>query len=411
MSPYNPPKGTTLKSPAYPQSNSAYPRSSSSAAGGVFGRRKIWIDLDSSPHVPFFVPIIEELEKRGYSTLLTARKTAQVFELVDYFHLTCKRVGRHYDGRGIVRLAGLLFRALQLAPHVRSGRPDLALSHGSRAQLIVSAALRIPSLMLGDYEFSKGVGFARATWVMCPDVIPETDLTRFRGRLLRYPGIKEDVYVPRFKPDPSILEELGLGREDLIITLRPPADHAHYHRPESDELFRAAVDFLCNHSHTKIVLLPRHERQAIFAHKAWPHLFAAGKIIIPVHAVDGLNLIWHSDLVISGGGTMNREAAALGVPVYSIFRGKIGAVDRYLAEKNRLVLLESAHEVRTKIPLIRRTSPANPMNRNTAVLDTIVNTVVSIMETNAPPPPIHLHKTARGDSHSRRSESLASRHS
>ncbi len=350
-------------------------------------RRKIWIDLDNSPHVPFFAPIIEELEKRGYSILLTVRKYAQVFELVDLFHLTCKRVGQHYDGSRLVRLAGLLSRALQLVPHIRSEKPDLAVSHCSRAQLIVSAALGIPSLMLGDYEFSKSYALAsvRPTWLMCPDVIPQTALDCDRDRLLTYPGLKEDVYVPRFKPDPSIRVQLGLGSEDLVITLRPPADNALYHRPQSDELFRIVVDFLGNHPKTRMVLLPRHERQVAFAHRTWPHLFETRKIIIPEHAANGLNLIWHSDLVISGGGTMNREAAALGVPVYSIFCSKIGAVDRYLAEKGRLVILKSASDVRNKIQLTRRSLPANPMKGNNAVLDAIVNAVVSIMETKYPP--------------------------
>lgn len=348
------------------------------------GRRKIWIDLDNSPHVPFFVPIIETLEKRGYAILLTARNFAQVFELVDLFHLTCKRVGRHYDGSRIVRLAGLFLRALQLVPQIRIEKPDLAVSHCSRAQLIVSAALGIPSLMLGDYEFSKGFALIHPTWLMCPDVIPESALNCDRGRILKYPGIKEDVYVPRFKPDPSIRGQLGFRVGDLVVTLRPPADNAHYHRPESDELFRVVVDFLGNHPHTRMVLLPRHEKQVAFAHRSWPQLFALGRIIIPEHAVDGLNLIWHSDLVISGGGTMNREAAALGVPVYSVFRGKLGAVDRYLAEKGRLVLLESASDVRNKIQLTRRL-PASPVNGNNPVLDTIVNTVISVMETKCPP--------------------------
>ena len=103
-------------------------------------------------------------------------------------------------------------------------------------------------------------------------------------------------------------------------------------------------------------------------------------MIIPEKPVDGLNLIWFSDLVISGGGTMNREAAALGVPVYSLFRGKIGAVDQYLAEKGRLILLESTNDVRDKIIFERWDRPAKSNNGNRPALKSIVNSIVKIME-------------------------------
>ncbi len=114
--------------------------------------------------------------------------------------------------------------------------------------------------------------------------------------------------------------------------------------------------------------------------KLWPNLFATGKIVIPEHVVDGLNLIWHSDLVISGGGTMNREAAALGVPVYSIFRGRIGAVDRYLAAQGRLILLESAEDLAAKVRLVQRERPARPDGGNLSALQKIIDNVVSILD-------------------------------
>lgn len=341
---------------------------------------KIWIDLDNSPHVPFFAPIIEELERRGYPVMATARDCFQVRELADLFHLKYKLIGHHYGKNSIRKLAGLCFRALQLLPTILREKPDLAVSHSSRAQLIVSAGLGIPSLILGDYEFSKGWAFIHPTWVMCPEVVPEAALKCDPGRILKYSGIKEDVYLPRFTPDPSIKALLGLNGHDLVVTLRPPANEAHYHNPESDELFRAAINFLSDKPNVRMILLPRTKEQATSLRKVWPNPFSTGKIIVPEHVVDGLNLIWHSDLVISGGGTMNREAAGLGVPVYSIFRGKIGAVDRYLAEKGRLVLLESAEDVETKIVLARRNRPTKPQNVNGTALQEIIGQVVAILE-------------------------------
>jgi len=344
------------------------------------GHKKIWIDLDNSPHVPFFAPIIDELDRRGYSLIVTARDAYQVRELADLFQLTYKLVGRHYGKHRILKVLGTCFRSLQLLPIVLNEKPDLALGHGSRSMTILSGLLGIPSICIFDYEFANQLPFLRPTWLMVPEVIPDSAFPHEQDRLLRYPGIKEDVYVPDFKPDRSLASQLGLDKDKVIVTLRPPATEAHYHNPQSDELFKAAVEFLSQSPCVKVILLPRNTKQGAILRQYWPDLFAAGKIVIPENAVDGLNLIWHSDLVISGGGTMNREAAAMGVPVYSIFRGKIGAVDTYLAKQGRLVLIESVEDVRTRIILSRRPRTVAPQNGKRTTLTTIVDSAVSILE-------------------------------
>src|ERR1039458_4176378 len=295
------------------------------------GSGEIWIDLHNSPHVPFFAPIIEELERSGHSILLTARDCFQVCELADLLNLSYRRVGRHYGKNPIWKLAGLCWRSLQLIPVVLRDKPVLAVSHGSRSQLLLANLLRIPSVTIADYEFARMWMLVHPTWVITPEIIPDSTIHARKEHILKYPGIKEDVYVPRFKPDSTILASLGLERStDLIVVIRPPATEAHYHRPETDVLFTEVLSFLGNKRQVKMILLPRNEHQAADIRSKWGALFASGRILIPSRVTDGLNLIWHSDLVISGGGTMNREAAALGVPVYSIFRGEIGAVDRYL---------------------------------------------------------------------------------
>ena len=345
---------------------------------------KIWIDLDNSPHVPFFAPIIDELTKRGYSIALTARDCFQVRELANLFHLDYKLVGRHQGKSKVRKLLGLGFRGLQLLPTALKEKPDLAISHGSRSQLIVCAGLRIPSVLIIDYECAKRVGFVHPTWLMCPEVIPTAALRCDPKRILKYPGIKEDVYVPRFVPDPCIRPQLGLRENDLVVTIRPPATEAHYHRPQSDELFEAVIEFLSQKPEVKMVVLPRNERQAIQLRNRWTTLFSNQKIRIPQQVVDGLNLVWHSDLVISGGGTMNREAAALGVPVYSTFRGQIGAVDRYLNARGRLVLLESVQDVRKNILLIRRNLSAKLRNATGESLNSIVDQIAAIAGSKPP---------------------------
>jgi predicted glycosyltransferase len=221
---------------------------------------------------------------------------------------------------------------------------------------------------------------------MCPEVIPKSAARCDPNRVLQYPGIKEDVYVPRFVPDRRVRSQLGLRGQDLVVTLRPPASEAHYHNPQSDKLFDAAVAFLREKADVKLVVLPRNERQAAALRKAWPGLFLDGTMRIPDRVVDGLNLIWDSDLVISGGGTMNREAAALGVPVYSVFRGKIGAVDQYLSMNGRLVLLESVQDVQTKISVARRHRPAKPENSDRTALSSIVGHISAIMESTCAAP-------------------------
>jgi len=345
---------------------------------------KLWIDLDNSPHVPFFAPIIEALEHSGHSILLTARDCFQVCELADLHNLSYRRVGRHYGKNLIWKLAGLCWRSLQLVPTVLRDKPVLALSHGSRSQLLVTNLLGIPSVTIADYEFARIWMLVHPTWVMTPEMIADSTIHARTEHILKYPGIKEDVYVPRFHPDPRIAAEFGLDGTDVIILVRPPATEAHYHRRESDELFEAVLNFLGEKPQVRMILLPRNERQAADIRSKWVSLFAAGKILIPKSVVDGLNLIWYSDLVISGGGTMNREATALGVPVYSIFRGRIGAVDRYLASVKRLTLIENLEDIRNKLILKKRYRPSTVQERPNTALYTIIEHITTILKRTYP---------------------------
>jgi predicted glycosyltransferase len=345
--------------------------------------KKIWIDLENSPHVPFFKPIMEELEKRGHSVVLTARDCFQVCELADLFHMNYKRIGHHYGKHTLAKLTGLVVRVLQMAPTVLREKPDLAISHGSRSLFLLSSLLRIPTLTIFDYEHTAWISGFKPSWAMAPEIVPQESISSRGhgvGRLLRYPGIKEDVYAPSFKPDPKIREKLGVGASDLLVTVRPPANEAHYHNPESEKLLDAVFDLFSHQPGTKVILVPRTPKQGAEIRQKWPQLFERGQMSIPEHVVDGLDLIWTSDLVISGGGTMNREAAALGVPVYSIFRGTIGAVDHYLAEHGRLVLLESPADVRNKLKIERRMHSARPPMAVSKTLQAIVDNITLVLE-------------------------------
>ena len=345
----------------------------------VSDRKKIWIDLDNSPHVPFFKPIIEELNSRGYSMMLTARDCFQVCGLADLLNLRYTGIGRHYGKNKILKVIGTILRSFQLLWFAVRARPDFASSLGSRSQLIAVSILRIPIVTIIDYEHARDLPLLKPNLLLVPEVMPDRLLNSYKFR--RYPGIKEDVYVSSFKPDPSILNQLGLRDEDLVVTIRPPATEAHYHNPESEKLFFAVVEFLGRNPDIRMVILPRNEkRQTALVKNKWPEWCAEGKIIIPEQVVKGLDLIWYSDFVVSGGGTMNREAAALGVPVYSIFRGKIGAVDKYLAENGRLVLLTNVDDVQKKIVLKHRNFHSLLRRNNNATLNTIINHITSVIE-------------------------------
>jgi uncharacterized protein len=340
--------------------------------------RRIWIDIDNSPHVPFFVPIIEELRKYGHEVILTARNAYQVRELLELDHLTCKVVGKHYGKNRAAKVLGTCIRAAQLIPTMANKEINLAVSHGSRAQMMCSFALGIPSLLILDYEYIAMMGFIRPDWILVPQIIPDSKELKPKRQVLRYPGLKEDVYVPRLRLDRSVGTRFGLGEEDILVTVRPPATEAHYHNPEAEVLLEAALSFLLEAPNTRVILLPRNDIQNKTVRKAWAKWVANRKIIIPEHAVDGMNLIWFSDLVISGGGTMNREAAALGVPVYSIFRGKIGAVDRHLQQEGKLILIESVEEIRDKIVLKRRQKNEQKISNHRPTLQAIVDGIRDI---------------------------------
>jgi predicted glycosyltransferase len=373
---------------ALPPETSVVDRSNSSvpytALKTVPSKGKIWIDLENSPHVPFFKPIIQELERLGYSVLLTARDCFQVCDLADFSGLRYKKIGRHYGKHTIAKLAGLGIRVAQLALTVLREKPTVAISHGSRSLFLLASILRIPTVTIFDYEHAKWVKPIGTHWVIVPEVMPESKILEIgikKERILRYPGIKEDVYVPSFRPDSSIRQRLGLRESDIVITVRPPATEAHYRNAESDTLLRAVFELVAQTPRTKVILLPRTAAQAAELQTEWPALFGEGKVVVPDGVVNGLDLIWFSDLVVSGGGTMNREAAALGVPVYSIFRGTPCAVDKHLAQAGRLVLLESAQDVRTKLKLKHRRFDQQPHVQSHGTLARVVEHIVAVTKT------------------------------
>ena len=305
--------------------------------------RKIWIDLTNSPHVLFFRPILRRLAEAGVETVVTARDFAQTLGLLQRYRIEHTVIGRHGGASVAGKSLGLVRRSGALVRFGRGRGMTQAVSHGSNDLAVAARLLRIHSTVLHDYEGAAGmhrINFRLADKVMLPAVIPFEALAPLgldRDRYRPYDGLKEQVALADFSPDPGVLGELGLDPARLIVVLRPPATMSLYHRGIANTVFDDVLQRLLGQD-AQIVLLPRTMDQAAgFAD--------VSGVIIPSVPVDGPSLVWVSDAVISAGGTMNREAAVLGVPTWTTFAGTLGAVDRQLVEEGRMQVLAQADDV------------------------------------------------------------------
>jgi predicted glycosyltransferase len=303
---------------------------------------RVWVDLTNSPHVLALRPVIAALRERGDEVEVTARDFAQTLELCERHGIEPTPIGRHRGGRVAAKALGLASRSAALVRWARR-RPrfDLALGHGSNDVTVAAALLRVPSTTTFDYEWATvqhNVNCRLARRVVVPDAIPPERLHRYgaRGKLLTYPGLKEEYYLADFDPDPGVLAELGLGRERPIVVVRTPPAVSLYHRFENP-LFAGVLDRLAG-SDAQAVVLPRTPTQR-------EELARSGAFTVPARAIDAQSLVALADLVISAGGTMNREAVALGTPVYTTFEGRLGAVDERLLAEGRMRRLERADEL------------------------------------------------------------------
>jgi uncharacterized protein len=297
---------------------------------------KVWVDMTASAHVLVFRPLIKLLRERGDEVEITARDYAQTLQLIELHGLEATVLGRH-GGRSRAGKARSLFSRLhELRRWARGRNFDLALAHGSHELTVTARRLGIPSSTTHDYEFATlqhQLGMRAATRVVVPEAIPPERLARFGVRppkLQRYPGLKEEYYLADFEPDAGVLEQLNVDRERVLIVLRPPPDVSLYHR-HSNPLFPQTLDFLGAHPEVQAVVLPRTDEQ-----RAFVRTLDLPSLIVPDRAVDAQSLIALADVVVSAGGTMNREAAALGVPVYTTYGGRLGGVDEELIREGRL---------------------------------------------------------------------------
>jgi uncharacterized protein len=292
--------------------------------------------MTASAHVLVFRPLIRLLRERGDEVEITARDYAQTLQLLELHALEATVIGRHGGRSRLGKAQSLLSRLRALRRWARPRDFDLALAHGSHELTVTARRLGIPSATTHDYEFATlqhHLGMRAATKVVVPESIPAERLARFGAqppKLLRYPGLKEEYYLADFEPDPTVLERLQVDRDRVLVVLRPPPDVSLYHR-HSNPLFPQTLDYLGAHDEVQAVVLPRTEEQREFVRR-----LELPSTILPGRAVDAQTLIALADVVVSAGGTMNREAAALGVPVYTTYGGRLGGVDEQLIREGRL---------------------------------------------------------------------------
>jgi hypothetical protein len=301
---------------------------------------KVWFDLTNSPHVLVLRPLIEALQADGAEVAVTARDFAQTVALCERFGIDCEVIGRHRGAKLGAKAIGLVDRSYALARFARGRKFDLAIGHGSNDITVAAFALRIPRSTMFDYEWATvqhTVNCRLCQAVVVPEAIPPERLDRYgaKGKVQRYAGLKEEYYLSDFTADPAVLAELGLDATQPLAVVRTPPSVSLYHRFEND-LFGDVL--LALREQAQVVVLPRVADQRA-------ELERAGGFIVPERAIDAQSLIAYSDLVVSAGGTMNREAVALGTPVFTTFEGKLGAVDERLIAEGRLTKLESAAEV------------------------------------------------------------------
>jgi uncharacterized protein len=309
---------------------------------------KIWVDMTASAHVLVFRPLIRLLRERGEEVEITAREYAQTLQLLELHGLEATVVGRHGGRSRVGKARSLMSRLSALRRWARPHDFDLALAHGSHELTLSARRLGIPSATTHDYEFATlqhQLGLRAATKVVFPDSVPEERLARFGvkpPKLLRYPGLKEEYYLSDFEPDPDVLERLRIDTGRVLVVLRPPPDVSLYHR-HSNPLFPQTLDYLGSLEAAQAVVLPRTEEQRAFVRG-----LSLPSVVVPDRAVDAQSLIALSDVVVSAGGTMNREAAALGVPVYTTYGGRLGGVDEELIRQGRLKPLSDPRALELK---------------------------------------------------------------
>ena len=306
---------------------------------------RVWVDMTNVAHPVVLRPLVELLERDGHDVEITARPLSHTLELLDAWGHPYTPVGR-YGGVGKAGKArAAAERVARLLSFARSRRFDRALAHASVELPPVCRALRIPNTTMFDYEWATlqhHVICRLATSVLVPEAIPPERLRRYGAtppKLVRYPGLKEEYYLADFEPDRSVPESLGVPAGEPLCVVRTPPSYALYLRGSENDLLPLVLRRLESQGCWTVVLTRTPEQRAAV------RSLGLERAIAPERAPDGRSLVALADALVSAGGTMNREAAVLGTPVWSIFEGPLGGVDELLVREGRLHILRHPDEL------------------------------------------------------------------
>jgi uncharacterized protein len=332
---------------------------------------RVWVDVDNAPHALVFGPVIRRLEERGAEVRVTARDRTYTLELLNDLGVPFTVVGRGQPKGAAMKAAALMARSLGLAAFGARGRFDVAVGHGSRALPPAARALGVPNLTMFDYEHVSTWIFRRfCDRILVPRVVAESaNGSMPRGAWKAYEGMKEEIYLSNFRPDPGIRQRLGVGDGKALVVIRPPSRSAHYHDARSEAILRALVARL-RAAPAWTIWLRRDPTDPV------PEDVAGAGFHVPDAPLDGPALIAAADRVISGGGTMTREAALLGTPAYSVFTGPMGAVDAELIRSGLLVPIRSAEDA-TRIPLDPKPAGCARIPQS-GLLDSVVDEITDL---------------------------------
>jgi predicted glycosyltransferase len=334
---------------------------------------KIWLDCSNSPHPLLFAPVARELAERGHEVAVTVRDHAQTVELARERWPAAEVVdGRRVSVARAATAVELATRVIALGRWARRTRPDVALSHNSYAQIAAARALGIPALTAMDYEHQPAnhLAFRLARRILLPEIVPARTVERQGARpskVRRYDGLKEELYLADFEPDPHVLERLGVARGNVLVVARSGATRAAYHGYE-DRLLSDALARLARRPDVTLVVLARHPEHRRELESL------GGNVIVPREAVDSRSLLREADVFLGAGGTMTREAALLGIPTLSLFGGKQAAADQWLERAGRLRRLVAPEQVDALGP---RPSAPVPLEDLRARSDRLVGIFVS----------------------------------
>ncbi|RPI15747.1 MAG: DUF354 domain-containing protein [Ignavibacteriae bacterium] len=335
----------------------------------------IWFDLDNSPHVPLFRPVFAELDKKNVKYTVTSRNFAQTTDLLKFWKIPYTGIGAHAGKSKVKKVTNLLGRSLKLRKYIKPLPVNLAVSHGSRAQLVACKLLGIKSILMLDYEYTETKIFnTLSTILLMPECIPGERL-KSAGfdikKIIRYRGIKEELYLKDFIPDKNFRKDIDVNEDDILVVVRPPGMSSNYHDSRSEPLLVESLKHFSSQNNAVCLIINRTQRERDYI---LSHIQIKPNIRFLEKPVDGLQLLYAADIAVSGGGTMNRESAMLGTKTYSIFTGKTPYIDEWLEEQGKLKMVRNVNEIANFE--IKRIEKNSSQSYSTRAIDDVLNVLL-----------------------------------